>query len=838
MAPDKRSFLSINVTHVRLHLSAWYDGGCEIDHFMIQYKPRLQEDWVTLSDNILREQVSVVIRDLLPGTWHDLLVTAKNQVGVTDIKYRFATLNVDGTTVQPLPQDLLNAQQSNGGDPSGDENQLRGGDDRGRSKNSLDLLWRGWHWSWRQLFNDPLVFIPVLCTLFVLASILCFALFIFVVRWRQKRLLTHLVVASTASNNCQASSLHHAHHQHQQPPSAGGGIGVGGGHHMNIHGSPLTTSTSQHNSNTSSPKNGIGSSRNHVNNYHHQMHINASSNQGHLYDTMHTINQQHYHNQQLTLRQQQQQQSNNGQQLLACPDQQQIAMGDDAHQHQQLVNSSSCQINAQQQQQQQYNQQQQQQAVNLTNDPYGTLRNHNHAHLHLIHANHQSPTHNNSNTVGYYATGNHQQQQQQQFPMAQYDNSNNTNNVELTNGDNGLIVKQALTANQSAFDEIASSLSTSYDRMAQRLLLNGYATLKGNNNNNGGINGKRSTLEAALMNKSHQLTMMNQQQTDDISLNAYSVNNNSAPKYASSSTSAGTSNTASTTTTTSVDASIITNNSQLNDQSDNNIITNTTDSSSGYNSFVINSNSTTNHRLFNGMTANTDQTNQQQHQHQLHQMATGDGTLNELLHYNNNHNQETTDNNNQSLDGDQNHFLSEAAFDSLAGQLLPTNDDCQLSSIIGMPIKKQQQKESLIKLDNNKQFGSNADKTTDSDNKAVNESVTKDNNNLQQTTIDDIAGSGVQRNIHNWYNAAATEGATKGGSVLLRLTPANQCLANNLVDFSTKTEATDRDHIYEVPYKYKNDQLKQQQLQQQQQQQQHMTISFDRSKLQSVCHYN
>lgn len=84
---------------MRLHLSAWYDGGCEIDKFIVQYRARGQLEWILISNNILKEQASLLIRDLVPATSYELLVIAQNQVGPTEVKYKFTTLDVDGKQV-------------------------------------------------------------------------------------------------------------------------------------------------------------------------------------------------------------------------------------------------------------------------------------------------------------------------------------------------------------------------------------------------------------------------------------------------------------------------------------------------------------------------------------------------------------------------------------------------------------------------------------------------------------------------------------------------------------------------------------------------------------------
>lgn len=109
IAPDKTSFIKSNITSVALNLSAWRDGGCSISHFIIQYKPKSQHEWILLSNNILPEQQVIKIKDLTPGTWHDLLILVKNEAGTTEANFLFATLTVTGATIAPM---LLGSDRS------------------------------------------------------------------------------------------------------------------------------------------------------------------------------------------------------------------------------------------------------------------------------------------------------------------------------------------------------------------------------------------------------------------------------------------------------------------------------------------------------------------------------------------------------------------------------------------------------------------------------------------------------------------------------------------------------------------------------------------------------
>ncbi|XP_076343478.1 cell adhesion molecule Dscam1-like, partial [Tachypleus tridentatus] len=84
-----------------IHLTAWWSGGCPILHFVIQYKQSDSQEWVLFSNNILPDQKSISITDLLPATWYTLLMTATNEAGSTEAEYLWATLTSTGATLTP-----------------------------------------------------------------------------------------------------------------------------------------------------------------------------------------------------------------------------------------------------------------------------------------------------------------------------------------------------------------------------------------------------------------------------------------------------------------------------------------------------------------------------------------------------------------------------------------------------------------------------------------------------------------------------------------------------------------------------------------------------------------
>ncbi|XP_076350052.1 cell adhesion molecule Dscam1-like [Tachypleus tridentatus] len=144
-APRVERFVTTNSSNVQFNLLAWIDGGCPLRYFIIQYKLRDQKEWSLWSNNVIPNQRNVVVTDLRPGTWYDLLVTAQNDAGNTEAEYQFATLTETGATISPY---------------SAVDNQ-------------------------KSIFiKDPAVFVPTVCVIFVvLVIILVSAL---VVIWRRR----------------------------------------------------------------------------------------------------------------------------------------------------------------------------------------------------------------------------------------------------------------------------------------------------------------------------------------------------------------------------------------------------------------------------------------------------------------------------------------------------------------------------------------------------------------------------------------------------------------------------------------------------------------------------
>nr|XP_042906082.1 Down syndrome cell adhesion molecule-like protein Dscam2 [Parasteatoda tepidariorum] len=111
LAPDKRLLISVNSSTITINLNSWHNGGCPIRFYVIQYKVSGHNEWTLVSNNIVPEQQTVTITDLIPGTWYSLLMTSRNDAGSTDAEYVFATLTSTGE-YPPRPSEISDATGS------------------------------------------------------------------------------------------------------------------------------------------------------------------------------------------------------------------------------------------------------------------------------------------------------------------------------------------------------------------------------------------------------------------------------------------------------------------------------------------------------------------------------------------------------------------------------------------------------------------------------------------------------------------------------------------------------------------------------------------------------
>ncbi|XP_022253159.1 Down syndrome cell adhesion molecule-like protein Dscam2 isoform X3 [Limulus polyphemus] len=146
-APQVEKFVATNSSTAKFNLLTWTDGGCPLRYFIIHYKPQSQKEWTLLSNHVTPDQKNVVVTDLRPGTWYDLLVIAQNDAGTTEAQYRFATLTVTGATISPYA--AVDIEQSS-------------------------------------FIKDPAVVVPTVCAIFVILVIILMSALVIIWRRRER----------------------------------------------------------------------------------------------------------------------------------------------------------------------------------------------------------------------------------------------------------------------------------------------------------------------------------------------------------------------------------------------------------------------------------------------------------------------------------------------------------------------------------------------------------------------------------------------------------------------------------------------------------------------------
>ncbi|KAF8789131.1 Down syndrome cell adhesion molecule-like [Argiope bruennichi] len=92
MSPQESVFLQPNATSVSLHLSAWKNGGCPITHFVVQHRPKYQNQWITANEKLDMPREVYTIRHLAPEREYVIMVTAHSEAGLTQGEYGVKTL--------------------------------------------------------------------------------------------------------------------------------------------------------------------------------------------------------------------------------------------------------------------------------------------------------------------------------------------------------------------------------------------------------------------------------------------------------------------------------------------------------------------------------------------------------------------------------------------------------------------------------------------------------------------------------------------------------------------------------------------------------------------------
>ncbi|KAG8228350.1 hypothetical protein J437_LFUL006801 [Ladona fulva] len=93
--PLQREFLTPNTSSVMLNLRRWEDNGCEISHFILEYREEGKEEWLTVGRNVQTKD-NFSIMGLWPATEYTVRVIAFNSAGSTTAEYTFSTLPIFG----------------------------------------------------------------------------------------------------------------------------------------------------------------------------------------------------------------------------------------------------------------------------------------------------------------------------------------------------------------------------------------------------------------------------------------------------------------------------------------------------------------------------------------------------------------------------------------------------------------------------------------------------------------------------------------------------------------------------------------------------------------------
>nr|XP_042896210.1 Down syndrome cell adhesion molecule-like protein Dscam2 isoform X1 [Parasteatoda tepidariorum] len=92
MSPHESAFIVPNATSVTLIMSAWKISGCPIKHFMVQYRPKYQSQWILSTEKLEMPRETYLLRHLAPDRDYDVMVIAHSDAGLTQGEYAIRTL--------------------------------------------------------------------------------------------------------------------------------------------------------------------------------------------------------------------------------------------------------------------------------------------------------------------------------------------------------------------------------------------------------------------------------------------------------------------------------------------------------------------------------------------------------------------------------------------------------------------------------------------------------------------------------------------------------------------------------------------------------------------------
>lgn len=87
--PHRLAIQSINGTDVVLNLGQWSSGGCAIHYFDIKRRTLQVNVWSSLYEkySISKNRKELLLRKFIPDTTYSILVTARNDAGITREEY-------------------------------------------------------------------------------------------------------------------------------------------------------------------------------------------------------------------------------------------------------------------------------------------------------------------------------------------------------------------------------------------------------------------------------------------------------------------------------------------------------------------------------------------------------------------------------------------------------------------------------------------------------------------------------------------------------------------------------------------------------------------------------
>lgn len=109
--PKEHDLISTNTTSLQLNLYNWPDGGCPITEFSIMYRSEMcsmstiqlssfvcrtlgKQKWILVSAGPSGDKL--LVQDLIPATWYQLKVSARNDAGEANGLFNFATTTLIG----------------------------------------------------------------------------------------------------------------------------------------------------------------------------------------------------------------------------------------------------------------------------------------------------------------------------------------------------------------------------------------------------------------------------------------------------------------------------------------------------------------------------------------------------------------------------------------------------------------------------------------------------------------------------------------------------------------------------------------------------------------------